>query len=111
TPPGRRGRDLAAVRRAVRGRGAGPRAPRRGRPAVAAPAGPPLMDPTAKTGTGHLARFGFTANGRSEEMAGPDGLRLWDPAARRPADDDAAALLDTLYFAADPDLALFQLHR
>jgi len=68
------------------------------------------MDPTAKSGAGHLARFGFTA-GRTEEMAGPGGLRLWDPAARRPADDDAAALLDTLYFAADPDLALFQLHR
>jgi len=61
------------------------------------------MDPTAKSGAGHLARFGFTA-GRTEEMAGPGGLRLWDPAARRPADDDAAALLDTLYFAADPDL-------
>jgi glutamate-ammonia-ligase adenylyltransferase len=69
------------------------------------------MDPIAKASSGHLARFGFTDNERTEAMAGPDGLRLWDPAARRPAGDDAAAVLDTLYFAADPDLALFQLHR
>ncbi|MFC5000234.1 bifunctional [glutamine synthetase] adenylyltransferase/[glutamine synthetase]-adenylyl-L-tyrosine phosphorylase [Dactylosporangium cerinum] len=60
---------------------------------------------------GHLARFGFTDDTRSSALAGPDGLRLWDPEARRPADDDAATLLETLYFAADPDLALFQLHR
>jgi [glutamine synthetase] adenylyltransferase / [glutamine synthetase]-adenylyl-L-tyrosine phosphorylase len=60
---------------------------------------------------GHLARFGFTDDGRSSALAGPDGLRLWDPEARRPADDAAATLLETLYFAADPDLALFQLHR
>ncbi|GGM66147.1 bifunctional [glutamine synthetase] adenylyltransferase/[glutamine synthetase]-adenylyl-L-tyrosine phosphorylase [Dactylosporangium sucinum] len=59
----------------------------------------------------HLARFGFTDGERAELMAGPGGLRLWDPAAGRPVDDDAAAVLDTLYFAADPDLALFQLHR
>ncbi|MEV8515531.1 bifunctional [glutamine synthetase] adenylyltransferase/[glutamine synthetase]-adenylyl-L-tyrosine phosphorylase [Dactylosporangium sp. NPDC051484] len=69
------------------------------------------MDPIAKTGPGHLARFGFTDNERTEAMTGPGGLRLWDPVARRPADDEAAAVLDTLYFAADPDLALFQLHR
>ena len=77
--------------------------------AFAAAAGAALMDPIA-TKAGHLARFGFTS-GRTEAMAGPAGLRLWDPDARRPADDDAAALLDALYFAADPDLALFQLHR
>jgi glutamate-ammonia-ligase adenylyltransferase len=73
------------------------------------------MDPIAKAGVkgggSHLARFGFTDNERTEAMAGPDGLRLWDPVERRPAGEDAAALLDTLYFAADPDLALFQLHR
>ncbi|GAA2327806.1 bifunctional [glutamine synthetase] adenylyltransferase/[glutamine synthetase]-adenylyl-L-tyrosine phosphorylase [Dactylosporangium salmoneum] len=69
------------------------------------------MDPTAKTGPGHLARFGFTDNERTEAIAGPGGLRLWDPVNRRPAGDDAVAVLDTLYFAADPDLALFQLHR
>ena len=68
------------------------------------------MEP-GKAGPGHLARFGFTDNERTGAMAGPGGLRLWDPVARRPADDDAAAVLDTLYFAADPDLALFQLHR
>ncbi|MFD0585260.1 bifunctional [glutamine synthetase] adenylyltransferase/[glutamine synthetase]-adenylyl-L-tyrosine phosphorylase [Dactylosporangium darangshiense] len=60
---------------------------------------------------GHLARFGFTDNERTEAVAGPDGLGLWDPVNRRPADDEAAAVLDTLYFAADPDLALFELHR
>ncbi|MEU0555490.1 bifunctional [glutamine synthetase] adenylyltransferase/[glutamine synthetase]-adenylyl-L-tyrosine phosphorylase [Dactylosporangium sp. NPDC006015] len=60
---------------------------------------------------GHLARFGFTDDARSSALAGPEGLRLWDAEARRPVDDDAATLLDTLYFAADPDLALFQLHR
>ncbi|MET7421015.1 bifunctional [glutamine synthetase] adenylyltransferase/[glutamine synthetase]-adenylyl-L-tyrosine phosphorylase [Dactylosporangium sp. NPDC005555] len=60
---------------------------------------------------GHLARFGFTDDARSSALAGPEGLRLWDPETRRPTDDDAATLLDTLYFAADPDLALFQLHR
>ncbi|GAA2634473.1 bifunctional [glutamine synthetase] adenylyltransferase/[glutamine synthetase]-adenylyl-L-tyrosine phosphorylase [Dactylosporangium fulvum] len=59
----------------------------------------------------HLARFGFTDNARTEAMTGPDGLRLWDAAARKPVDDDAVAVLDSLYFAADPDLALFQLHR
>ncbi|MEV6928071.1 bifunctional [glutamine synthetase] adenylyltransferase/[glutamine synthetase]-adenylyl-L-tyrosine phosphorylase [Dactylosporangium sp. NPDC051485] len=69
------------------------------------------MDPIAKIGPGHLARFGFTDNERTEAIAGPGGLRLWDPVHRRPADDDAAAVLDTLFFAADPDLALFQLHR
>ncbi|WP_433049881.1 bifunctional [glutamine synthetase] adenylyltransferase/[glutamine synthetase]-adenylyl-L-tyrosine phosphorylase [Dactylosporangium sp. CS-033363] len=68
------------------------------------------MDPI-KVSPAHLARYGFTDNERTERMAGPDGLRLWDPAARRPADEDATAVLDTLYFAADPDLALFQLHR
>ncbi len=61
--------------------------------------------------TGHLARFGFTDDARSSALAGPEGLRLWDPETRRPVDDAAATLLDTLYFAADPDLALFQLHR
>jgi glutamate-ammonia-ligase adenylyltransferase len=60
---------------------------------------------------GHLARFGFTDDARSSALAGPGGLRLWDPEARRPVDDDAATLLETLYFTADPDLALFQLHR
>ncbi|WP_433079317.1 bifunctional [glutamine synthetase] adenylyltransferase/[glutamine synthetase]-adenylyl-L-tyrosine phosphorylase [Dactylosporangium sp. CA-052675] len=68
------------------------------------------MDPI-KVSPAHLARFGFTDNERTEAMAGPDGLRLWDPHARRPADDETAAVLDQLYFAADPDLALFQLQR
>ncbi|GAA3450998.1 bifunctional [glutamine synthetase] adenylyltransferase/[glutamine synthetase]-adenylyl-L-tyrosine phosphorylase [Dactylosporangium matsuzakiense] len=68
------------------------------------------MDPI-KVSPAHLARYGFADNERSAAALGPEGLRLWDPATRRPADDDAAAVLDTLYFAADPDLALFQLHR
>ena len=61
--------------------------------------------------TGHLARYGFTDDGRSSALAGPDGLRLWDPETRRPTSEDATTLLETLYFAADPDLALRQLHR
>ncbi|MFI5911610.1 bifunctional [glutamine synthetase] adenylyltransferase/[glutamine synthetase]-adenylyl-L-tyrosine phosphorylase [Dactylosporangium sp. NPDC051541] len=68
------------------------------------------MDPI-KVSPAHLARYGFADNERSAAALGPDGLRLWDPVARRPADEDAAAVLDTLFFAADPDLALFQLHR
>ena len=58
-----------------------------------------------------LARFGFTDVERAASIVGPLGLRLWDEEAQRPTDERTAAVLDTLYFAADPDLALFQLHR
>ncbi|MEU8285708.1 bifunctional [glutamine synthetase] adenylyltransferase/[glutamine synthetase]-adenylyl-L-tyrosine phosphorylase [Micromonospora sp. NPDC048905] len=65
---------------------------------------------------GRLARYGFgTADGdggaRAADLLGPDGLRLWRPAEQEPADESAAELLAALSRAADPDLALRQLHR
>ena len=61
-----------------------------------------------------LARYGFgvTDQGsRAVELLGPGGLALWDPATQHPADEGAAELLGALSRAADPDLALRQLHR
>ncbi|MEV6847370.1 bifunctional [glutamine synthetase] adenylyltransferase/[glutamine synthetase]-adenylyl-L-tyrosine phosphorylase [Actinoplanes sp. NPDC051411] len=59
-----------------------------------------------------LARYGFTDDGiRADELLGPKGLRLWDPEAQGPAGTDAAELLHSLSKAADPNLALRQLHR
>ncbi|SDZ05102.1 glutamate-ammonia-ligase adenylyltransferase [Micromonospora pattaloongensis] len=69
---------------------------------------------TRPTGSpARLARYGFDiANGaRTAEMLGPDGLGLWNTATREPADACAAELLTALSRAADPDLALRQLHR
>ncbi|GLZ60074.1 MULTISPECIES: bifunctional [glutamine synthetase] adenylyltransferase/[glutamine synthetase]-adenylyl-L-tyrosine phosphorylase [Micromonospora] len=66
--------------------------------------------------TGRLARYGFgTAEGdggaRAADLLGPEGLRLWQPAEQEPVDEAAAELLAALSRAADPDLALRQLHR
>jgi glutamate-ammonia-ligase adenylyltransferase len=59
-----------------------------------------------------LARYGFADNGiRADELLGPKGLRLWDAEAQAPVDADAAELLHALSRAADPNLALRQLHR
>lgn len=59
-----------------------------------------------------LARYGFADDGiRADELLGPKGLRLWDPEAQGPAGTDAAELLQSLSKAADPNLALRQLHR
>ncbi|MEV0899324.1 bifunctional [glutamine synthetase] adenylyltransferase/[glutamine synthetase]-adenylyl-L-tyrosine phosphorylase [Actinoplanes sp. NPDC049802] len=59
-----------------------------------------------------LARYGFADNGaRATDLLGPDGLRLWDGEAQAPVDERAAGLLDALSKAADPNLALRQLHR
>jgi glutamate-ammonia-ligase adenylyltransferase len=59
-----------------------------------------------------LARYGFADNGvRADELLGPKGLRLWDAQAQGPTGTDAAELLQTLSRAADPNLALRQLHR
>ncbi|MFY1703468.1 bifunctional [glutamine synthetase] adenylyltransferase/[glutamine synthetase]-adenylyl-L-tyrosine phosphorylase [Micromonospora sp. WMMA1923] len=63
-----------------------------------------------------LARYGFgTAEGedvtRAAELLGPDGLDLWRAASQEPVDARAAELLTGLSRAADPDLALRQLHR
>ncbi|WP_430789777.1 bifunctional [glutamine synthetase] adenylyltransferase/[glutamine synthetase]-adenylyl-L-tyrosine phosphorylase [Actinoplanes sp. G11-F43] len=59
-----------------------------------------------------LARYGFADDGaRATDLLGPGGLRLWDIEAQAPADEHAAGLLDALSKAADPNLALRQLHR
>jgi glutamate-ammonia-ligase adenylyltransferase len=51
-----------------------------------------------------LARYGLT-------LQDAVGLGLWDEAAQEPADPGAGELLTALSRAADPDLALRQLHR
>src|SRR3982751_637005 len=59
-----------------------------------------------------LARFGFADNGaRAVDLLGPTGLRLWDTQTQEPVDGDAAELIHALSRAADPNLALRQLHR
>ncbi|GAB3068274.1 bifunctional [glutamine synthetase] adenylyltransferase/[glutamine synthetase]-adenylyl-L-tyrosine phosphorylase [Micromonospora schwarzwaldensis] len=63
---------------------------------------------------GRLARYGFAEGDtgpRAADLLGPDGLGLWRPDTQEPADDQAAELLTALSRAADPDLALRQLHR
>ncbi|HCT75720.1 MAG TPA: bifunctional glutamine-synthetase adenylyltransferase/deadenyltransferase [Micromonosporaceae bacterium] len=55
-------------------------------------------------GIGRLARYGLT-------QPCPDDLALWDAQAQRPADEEAALVLEQIGRAADPDLALRQLHR
>ncbi|RQW91260.1 bifunctional [glutamine synthetase] adenylyltransferase/[glutamine synthetase]-adenylyl-L-tyrosine phosphorylase [Micromonospora globispora] len=65
---------------------------------------------------GRLARYGFgTAEGngdaRAADLLGPDGLGLWRPDEQEPTGEAAAELLNALSRAADPDLALRQLHR
>ncbi|NJP33004.1 bifunctional [glutamine synthetase] adenylyltransferase/[glutamine synthetase]-adenylyl-L-tyrosine phosphorylase [Micromonospora thermarum] len=63
---------------------------------------------------GRLARYGFGAGDvglRAADLLGPDGLGLWRPDTQEPADEPAAELLAALSRAADPDLALRQLHR
>jgi glutamate-ammonia-ligase adenylyltransferase len=59
-----------------------------------------------------LARYGFGDNGdRAADLLGPDGLRLWDAETQEPVDTDAGDLVLALSRAADPNLALRQLHR
>ncbi|XVU27218.1 bifunctional [glutamine synthetase] adenylyltransferase/[glutamine synthetase]-adenylyl-L-tyrosine phosphorylase [Actinoplanes sp. CA-054009] len=59
-----------------------------------------------------LARYGFADDGvRAADLVGPSGLRLWDLEAQAPAGTEAAELLTALSRAADPTLALRQLHR
>ncbi|WP_405430419.1 bifunctional [glutamine synthetase] adenylyltransferase/[glutamine synthetase]-adenylyl-L-tyrosine phosphorylase [Micromonospora sp. NBC_00617] len=65
---------------------------------------------------GRLARYGFgVADGdggaRAADLLGPDGLGLWQPVEQEPVDETATELLAALSRAADPDLALRQLHR
>jgi len=59
-----------------------------------------------------LARYGFADAGASAAgLLGPTGLRLWDAEAQGPTGTDAAELIHSLSRAADPTLALRQLHR
>ncbi|MBO4205404.1 bifunctional [glutamine synthetase] adenylyltransferase/[glutamine synthetase]-adenylyl-L-tyrosine phosphorylase [Micromonospora echinofusca] len=63
-----------------------------------------------------LARYGFGVSdgdggARAADLLGPTGLALWHPETQEPADPAAAELLTALSRAADPDLALRQLHR
>ncbi|MDG4827233.1 bifunctional [glutamine synthetase] adenylyltransferase/[glutamine synthetase]-adenylyl-L-tyrosine phosphorylase [Asanoa sp. WMMD1127] len=58
-------------------------------------------------GSSRLARYGF--GDRAPELL--VGLGLWDAATQEPAGDAAAGLVTALSRAADPDLALRQLHR
>ncbi|MCW3814214.1 bifunctional [glutamine synthetase] adenylyltransferase/[glutamine synthetase]-adenylyl-L-tyrosine phosphorylase [Micromonospora sp. DR5-3] len=63
---------------------------------------------------GRLARYGFAegdGRARAADLLGPDGLGLWRPDTQEPTDERAAELLAGLSRAADPDLALRQLHR
>ncbi len=62
---------------------------------------------------GRLARYGFAEGdgGRAADLLGPGGLGQWRPDTQEPADERAADLLTALSRAADPDLALRQLHR
>ena len=60
---------------------------------------------------GRLARYGFADPARAAGQLGDPVLGLWDAAGQRPVDDGASAVLDALAGAADPDLALRQLHR
>ncbi|RIV37937.1 bifunctional [glutamine synthetase] adenylyltransferase/[glutamine synthetase]-adenylyl-L-tyrosine phosphorylase [Micromonospora radicis] len=66
--------------------------------------------------TGRLARYGFgvadsDGGARAADLLGPAGLDLWRAQTQEPADDRAQELLTALSRAADPDLALRQLHR
>src|SRR3954451_22943266 len=59
-----------------------------------------------------LARYGFADPGyRAADLLGPSGLRLWDAESQGPTGTDAAELIHSLSRAADPTLALRQLHR
>ncbi|MEH1011665.1 bifunctional [glutamine synthetase] adenylyltransferase/[glutamine synthetase]-adenylyl-L-tyrosine phosphorylase [Micromonospora sp. CPCC 206060] len=63
-----------------------------------------------------LARYGFGVSdgdggARAADLLGPTGLGLWRPETQEPTDEAAAELLTALSRAADPDLALRQLHR
>jgi glutamate-ammonia-ligase adenylyltransferase len=62
---------------------------------------------------GQLARYGFADATRAGTLITNErgGLGLWQVAQGRPTDPGAEAVLDTLARAADPDLALRQLHR
>ncbi|WP_416903077.1 bifunctional [glutamine synthetase] adenylyltransferase/[glutamine synthetase]-adenylyl-L-tyrosine phosphorylase [Micromonospora echinospora] len=70
---------------------------------------------TRSTRNNRLARYGFGTGDdggvRAADLLGPEGLGLWRPESQEPADAPASELLTALSRAADPDLALRQLHR
>ncbi|GLY20748.1 bifunctional [glutamine synthetase] adenylyltransferase/[glutamine synthetase]-adenylyl-L-tyrosine phosphorylase [Micromonospora sp. NBRC 101691] len=70
---------------------------------------------TRSTRNNRLARYGFGTGDdggvRAADLLGPEGLGLWRPESQEPADAPATELLTALSRAADPDLALRQLHR
>src|SRR3989442_14770031 len=84
----------------------GPRASRTAELTATPMSTPPGMS-RAATAAGTLARYGFADAGRAEALL--QALHLWDGTA--PADPVAEPILDALAQAADPDLALRQLHR
>jgi glutamate-ammonia-ligase adenylyltransferase len=55
-------------------------------------------------GIGRLARYGLT-------QPCPQELPLWESQSQRPVDEEAALILEQVGRAADPNLALRQLHR
>ncbi|MFU8873082.1 bifunctional [glutamine synthetase] adenylyltransferase/[glutamine synthetase]-adenylyl-L-tyrosine phosphorylase [Micromonospora sp. SL4-19] len=68
----------------------------------------------ARPTRGRLARYGFAegeGRARAAVLLGPDGLGLWRTVEQEPVDERAGGLLSALSRAADPDLALRQLHR
>ncbi|GIJ68760.1 bifunctional [glutamine synthetase] adenylyltransferase/[glutamine synthetase]-adenylyl-L-tyrosine phosphorylase [Virgisporangium ochraceum] len=58
-----------------------------------------------------LLRYGFRDARKAADRLGPDGPRLWDPAAGQPVDDNAGELLEVFASVADADLAAQQLQR
>jgi glutamate-ammonia-ligase adenylyltransferase len=65
---------------------------------------------------GRLARYGFGIGSgddgaRAADLLGTGGLGWWDAEAQQPAGEAATELVTALSRAADPDLALRQLHR
>ncbi len=110
-PDGRRRGGVAALRRPVR-RARARRARRRRAVPQPAAAGPLSMSrPSSPRGPARAVRLRLTMATGPRELLGPDGLGLWDPAAQEPAGEAAAELIGGLSRAADPDLALRQLHR
>src|SRR5258708_7310017 len=67
----------------------------------------------ARPHTGSLARFGFTDTLAAARLLGasPTGLGLWDEQERAPLGENGAEVPAALAAAADPDLAVRQLHR
>ena len=63
------------------------------------------------SGTGRLARYGFSDTERAAGLLGSTGLGIWDETAAGPADTETEGFLETFGLAADPDLALGQLCR